>query len=105
MKKLPYIIINETYHPTEGHLDEYVELFSDDIKLEMMAKLACTEIITKSSSRWPGFESSETKCLYIMPGGDEWMRQMTRWADEFAMTARLDPDPCGLKQFKSALFA
>ena len=85
-KELPYIIINETFHPTEGSMQECTELHHDNEALEMIAKMACTEIVKKANHYWAGFNPKKNKCIYVMPQdsiNDKWSQQIHKWADEF----------------------
>ena len=66
-KDLPYYIINSGLELDDG--PDYIELWSDNQKLEMIAKLMAEEIVTESSKTWPGFDQFDTKCLYILPYG------------------------------------
>lgn len=75
-----YAIINNDRPDAKTH-DDYIELHHNDQKLEMMAKLMAEEIVTESSSEWPGFEFTENKCLYILPLGS--LDIIKQWAIDY----------------------
>lgn len=87
-KDLPYCIINRD--PDSGDGPDYIEMWGDNQKLEMMAKLMAEEIVTESSKTWPGFDQFDTKCLYILPyGSADAIKQLA--ADYPGSDLNLDP--------------